>query len=103
MEKTARVLVTGGNGMVGRALVKRLRRDGYERILAPSSQELDLRNQAATHQFFTHNPVDFVFHLAGHIGGIGASVSYPVGPTTRSSSENFRWGGERTCGPGSRC
>jgi GDP-L-fucose synthase len=78
MEKTARVLVTGGSGMVGRALVKRLRRDGYERILAPSSQELDLRNQAATHQFFTHNPVDFVFHLAGHIGGIGASVSYPV-------------------------
>ena len=58
MEKTARVLVTGGSGMVGRALVKRLRRDGYERILAPSSQELDLRNQAATHQFFTRNPVD---------------------------------------------
>ncbi len=64
--------------MVGWALVERLRRDGYRSILAPSSQQLDLRNQTATHQFFADNPVDFVFHLAGHVGGIGASVTYPV-------------------------
>ena len=70
MEKTARVLVTGGSGMVGQALLQRLRRDGYASILAPSSKQLDLRNQTAAHQFFTENPVDFVFHLAGHIGGI---------------------------------
>jgi GDP-L-fucose synthase len=78
MEKTARVLVTGGSGMVGRALIARLRRDGYGRILAPSSKEFDLRDQAAVQRFFADNPIDFVFHLAGHIGGIGASVSYPV-------------------------
>jgi GDP-L-fucose synthase len=78
MEKTARVLVTGGSGMVGRALVQRLRRDGYSRVLAPSSQELDARDQAAVQRFFADHPVDFVFHLAGRIGGIGASVSYPV-------------------------
>jgi GDP-L-fucose synthase len=78
MEKTARLLVTGGSGMVGRALIARLRRDGYTTILAPTSRELDLRDQAATHRFFTDHPVDYVFHLAGHIGGIGASVSYPV-------------------------
>jgi GDP-L-fucose synthase len=78
MEKTARVLVTGGSGMVGQALIQRLRRDGHARILAPSSEHLDLRDQAATHEFFTENPVDFVFHLAGRIGGIGASTSYPV-------------------------
>jgi len=78
MEKTAHILVTGGSGMVGRALVARLARDGYERVLAPSSRELDLRDQGATQQFFAANPVDYVFHLAGHIGGIGASVTYPV-------------------------
>jgi GDP-L-fucose synthase len=78
MEKTARILVTGGSGMVGRALVGRLRREGHERISAPSSRELDLRDQAATHRFLADNPVDLVFHLAGHIGGIGASVTYPV-------------------------
>jgi len=42
MEKTARVLVTGGSGMVGQALLQRLRRDGYASILAPSSKQLDL-------------------------------------------------------------
>ena len=78
MEKAARLLVTGGSGMVGGALIGRLRRDGYERVLAPSSRELDLRDQAAVHRFFADHPVDLVFHLAGHIGGIGASVTYPV-------------------------
>ena len=75
MEKTARILVTGGSGMVGRALVSRFSRAGYGRVLAPSSSELDLRDQAATRAFFADNPVDYVFHLAGHIGGIGASVT----------------------------
>jgi GDP-L-fucose synthase len=78
MEKSSRVLVTGGSGMVGRALIERLRREGYERISAPSSRELDLRDQAAVHKFFAGTRFDYVFHLAGHIGGIGASVTYPV-------------------------
>jgi GDP-L-fucose synthase len=78
MEKAAPILVTGGNGMVGRALLARLRRDGFESVLAPSSGQLDLRDQRAAHDFFAQHPIDYVFHLAGHIGGIGASVSYPV-------------------------
>jgi GDP-L-fucose synthase len=78
MKKTARVLVTGGSGMVGRALIERLRRDGHRNIVAPSSTELDLRDQAAVHRFFAGERCDHVFHLAGHIGGIGASVAYPV-------------------------
>ncbi len=78
MEKAAPILVTGGSGMVGTALLARLRRDGFGTILAPTSNRLDLRDQAATHRFFAENPLDYVFHLAGHIGGIGASVTYPV-------------------------
>src|SRR5207247_6785314 len=78
MEQSARILVTGGSGMVGRALLKRLRQDGYGPILAPSSKQLDLRDQADTHRFFAEHPTDYVFHLAGHIGGIGASVAPPV-------------------------
>ncbi|HEY1363159.1 MAG TPA: GDP-L-fucose synthase [Xanthobacteraceae bacterium] len=78
MDKSARLLVTGGSGMVGRALIARLRGAGHHRILAPSSKELDLRDQTATHRFFAENTVDLVFHLAGHVGGIGASVTYPV-------------------------
>lgn len=78
MDKNARILVTGGSGMVGQALISRLRRDGYASILAPSSKQLDCRDQAAVRGFFSENPIDCVFHLAGHIGGIGASVTYPV-------------------------
>ncbi len=78
MEKTARIFMTGGSGMVGRALIRRLQDDGYRTIVAPSSRQLDLRDQKATHDFFAREPVDYVFHLAGHIGGIGASVTYPV-------------------------
>ena len=64
--------------MVGTALLQRLREDGYLSILAPSSKQLDLRDQGATHRFLADSPADHVFHLAGHIGGIGASVTYPV-------------------------
>jgi len=64
--------------MVGRSLVERLRREGYSNIFVPSSRELDLRDQAAVDRYFAEVPVEYVFHLAGHIGGIGASVKYPV-------------------------
>lgn len=78
MEKHAPILVTGGSGMVGSALLERLRADGYRNVLAPSSKHLDLRDASAIARFMTENPVEYVFHLAGHIGGIGASVTYPV-------------------------
>src|SRR5713101_3938204 len=70
MEKTARVLVTGGSGMVGRALLGRLRRDGYRSVLAPSSSELDLRDQAAAYRFLSDHPVEFLYEnlmIAMHI------------------------------------
>jgi len=78
MEKSSHILVTGGSGMVGRALLARLRADGYASVVAPSSKQLDLRDQVATQRYFAEHRIDYVFHLAGHIGGIGASVSYPV-------------------------
>jgi GDP-L-fucose synthase len=78
MDRQAQILITGASGMVGRALVARMRRDGYANLLTPPSRELDLRDQAAVDRYFSEQKIDFVFHLAGHIGGIGASVTYPV-------------------------
>lgn len=78
MERAARILVTGGSGMVGRSLLERLGKEGYSNILSPSSKVLDLRDQNTTLSYFKDNKIDYVFHLAGHIGGIGASVTYPV-------------------------
>ena len=78
MDKKASILVTGGNGMVGRALRQRLQREGYDNVAAPSSKQFDLRSEAAARQLFAAQRFEYVFHLAGHIGGIGASVTYPV-------------------------
>jgi GDP-L-fucose synthase len=78
MDRQSQILITGASGMVGRALVARMRRDGYANLLTPPSRELDLRDQAAVDRYFSEHKIDFVFHLAGHIGGIGASVTYPV-------------------------
>jgi GDP-L-fucose synthase len=78
MNGQSQILITGASGMVGRALVARMRRDGYVNLLTPPSSELDLRDQTAVDRFFGEHNVKFVFHLAGHIGGIGASVTYPV-------------------------
>ena len=78
MNSQSQILVTGASGMVGRSLVSRLRRDGYVNLLTPPSRQLDLRDQSAVDRFFDAHKIDFVFHLAGHIGGIGASVAYPV-------------------------
>ena len=64
--------------MVGRSLLSRLQRDGFENVAAPTSKQLDLRDSALTTRYFETHPADYVFHLAGHIGGIGASVTYPV-------------------------
>ncbi|MDH3582352.1 MAG: GDP-L-fucose synthase [Hyphomicrobiales bacterium] len=78
MKTTSRILVTGASGMVGKSLVKRLRDDGYENLLLPGSRELDNRDQAGVRDYFRQNTPEFVFHLAGHIGGIKASITRPV-------------------------
>lgn len=70
--------MTGANGMAGRALVKKLRALGYNNLLTPGSSELDNRDQALVHDFLKRERPDYVFHLAGHIGGIGASIERPV-------------------------
>lgn len=64
--------------MVGQSLLARLFAEGFSSVLAPSSRELDLRDQSRALTYFRENRPDYVFHLAGHIGGIGASVTYPV-------------------------
>jgi len=78
MDKQAQILITGASGMVGRSLVARLRREGYGNLATPGSRELDLRQQSAVERYFAGQKIEYVFHLAGQIGGIGASVTYPV-------------------------
>lgn len=82
MNKNDQILITGASGMVGKALIKLLKTEGYTNLITPSSHELNLISQQATMQFFMQffksEKIDYVFHLAGHIGGIKASITHPV-------------------------
>jgi GDP-L-fucose synthase len=69
----ARIFVAGHNGMVGSAIVRRLKAEGYANLLRRSSAELDLRDQAAVAEFFTSERPDYVFLAAARVGGIIAN------------------------------
>ena len=62
--------------MVGSAIVRRLRREGYENIVTRTSRELDLRDQVAVTQFFASERPEYVFLAAAKVGGIMANNTY---------------------------
>src|SRR6266540_1735934 len=77
MEGPSRIFVTGHRGLVGSAIVRRLRTEGLEPLTATRA-ELDLRDQAAVNRWFqTHRP-DYVFLVAGTVGGILANSTRPA-------------------------
>ena len=78
LEPEASVFVAGHRGLVGSAIVRRLRRDGFEHILVANREELDLRNQAAVNEWFEAMRPDYVFLVAGTVGGILANSSRPA-------------------------
>lgn len=76
MEKRSKVYVAGHGGMVGSALVRRLKAEGFENILVRASAELDLRNQRFVNDFFSAEKPDYVFLAAARVGGIHANNSF---------------------------
>lgn len=73
MNKNAKIFVAGHHGMVGSALVRKLKADGYDNLIFRTSSELDLRDQHATADFFTQEKPEYVFLAAARVGGILAN------------------------------
>jgi GDP-L-fucose synthase len=72
-----RVLVTGGAGFLGSAVVNQLRSSGYRNIVVPRSRNYDLREQAMFAKLYKDAKPDVVIHLAAVVGGIGANCANP--------------------------
>lgn len=75
MNHSSTIFVAGHRGLVGSALVRKLRAAGYERIVTCTRAELDLLDQAAVHRFFREQEIDFVFLAAARVGGIHANAT----------------------------
>ena len=76
MEKAAKIYIAGHRGMVGSAIERKLKAEGYHNIIARTSSELDLRNQQAVNAFFDFEKPDYVILAAAKVGGIHANNTY---------------------------
>ena len=73
-----RVLVTGGSGFLGSAVVARLQAEGAADVIVPRSAETDLRDRAQTAELLAESRPDLVIHLAAKVGGIGYNQVHPA-------------------------
>ncbi|TMI73711.1 MAG: GDP-L-fucose synthase [Bacteroidetes bacterium] len=76
MEKNSKIYVAGHRGMVGSAIVRKLKEQNFVNIIERSSGELDLRNQQAVIDFFAAEKPEYVFLAAAKVGGIVANNTY---------------------------
>ena len=74
MQVSDKIYVAGHSGMVGSAIVRELKRQGFDNLVLRTPQELDLRNQKATNEFFCCEKPDYVFVAAAVVGGIWANM-----------------------------
>lgn len=78
MSREQAVYVAGHNGMVGSALIRRLRALGYTNIVSASRSELELTRQDRVEEFFGDHRITQVYMAAARVGGIHANNTYPA-------------------------
>ncbi len=78
MDSGSRIFVAGHRGLVGSAICRSLRSQGFTNLVLRTRAELDLRNQAAVQHFFQESRPEFVFLAAAKVGGILANSTYPA-------------------------
>ncbi|MFO1409349.1 MAG: GDP-L-fucose synthase [Steroidobacteraceae bacterium] len=78
MDHASRIFVAGHAGLVGGAIVRRLRALGHGQLLLRTRHELELREQAAVRAFFERERPEYVFLAAARVGGIQANATRPA-------------------------
>ncbi len=78
MERDSRIYIAGHLGLVGSAIHRRLRKEGFNNLVLRSIDELDLLDQATVSRFFCEQKPEYVFLAAARVGGIHANRTYPA-------------------------
>jgi len=78
MVRSSRIFIAGHRGLVGSAVTHRLQREGFTHLLTATREQLDLRDQAAVNYWFQANRPEYVFLVAGTVGGIMANSTRPA-------------------------
>src|SRR5512134_636644 len=78
MNRDSRIFIAGHRGLVGSALLRHLAGQGYSNLLTATRDQLDLRDQAAVNYWFRANRPDYVFLVAGTVGGFLANSTRPA-------------------------
>jgi GDP-L-fucose synthase len=78
MDQKSRIFVAGHRGLVGSAIVRFLRREGFENLILRSREETDLTSREAVEKLFAEQQPEFVFLAAAKVGGILANSTYPA-------------------------
>ena len=74
----SRIFVAGHRGLVGAAILRRLQQSGFTNLLTATREQLDLRDQAAVNYWFQANRPEYVYLVAGTVGGILANSTRPA-------------------------
>lgn len=78
MNLNSKIFIAGHNGLVGSAILRKLEKAGYKKIITRTRQELDLLDNQAVADFFHNEQPDFVFLAAAKVGGIHANSTLPA-------------------------
>jgi len=78
LSHSSRIFVAGHRGLVGSAIVRQLKKDGYLNLILATRDEVDLRDQAGVSRFFARQLPEFVFLAAAKVGGILANSTRPA-------------------------
>lgn len=78
MEKQAKIYIAGHTGLIGKALLRELSKQGFSNLLTRSRGELDLTRQAEVESFFNQQQPDYLILAAARVGGIAANINYPA-------------------------
>ncbi len=76
MDKSSRILITGGTGLVGTALLRILQENGFSNVINVGKADCNLMDDHAVRQLFADILPEYVFHLAARVHGIGGNQKY---------------------------